>query len=150
MLYKEDIIKTLKAMNLPSQEYWITSGAALVIHGVKETTRDIDLGCTSILIEKFIKEGCKYRLVEDNSRIVEVTDKIELLENWFVDEIIFIKNLPVASLESIKKQKSQLGREKDLIDIKLIDDYIKNNILIKVNVALITSDTSTFKMLNHY
>lgn len=128
MLYKEDIIKTLKAMNLPSTEYWVTSGAALVIHGVKETTRDIDLGCTSRLIEKFIKEGCNYRLVEDNSRIVEVNDKIELLENWFVDEIIFMEDLPVASLESIKKQKSQLGREKDLIDIKLIDAYIKNNI----------------------
>lgn len=131
MLLREDIIQTIKSMNLPSQEYWITSGAALVIHGVKETTRDIDLGCTSILIDKFIKEGCKYRLVEDNSRIVEVTDKIYLLENWFVDEILIIENLPVASLESIKKQKSQLGREKDLVDIKLIDDYIKNNILIK-------------------
>lgn len=128
MLLREDIIQTIKSMNLPSQEYWITSGAALVIHGVKETTRDIDLGCTSILIDKFIKEGCKYRLVEDNSRIVEVTDKIELLENWCVDEILIIESLPVASLESIKKQKSQLGREKDLSDIKLIDDYIKNNI----------------------
>lgn len=128
MLLREDIIQTIKSMNLPSQEYWITSGAALVIHGVKETTRDIDLGCTSILIDKFIKEGFKYRLVEDNSRIVEVTDKIELLENWCVDEILIIESLPVASLESIKKQKSQLGREKDLSDIKLIDDYIKNNI----------------------
>ena len=39
-----------------------------------------------------------------------------------------MENLPVASLESVKKQKSQLGREKDLVDIKLIDDYIKNNI----------------------
>ena len=42
MLHKEDIIKVLRDMNLPLGEYWITSGAGLVIHGVKEATRDID------------------------------------------------------------------------------------------------------------
>ncbi|MDT8715351.1 hypothetical protein IAI10_01505 [Clostridium sp. 19966] len=50
MLYKEDIIKILKDVDLPLNEYWITSGAGLVIHGVKETTRDIDLGCTTNLV----------------------------------------------------------------------------------------------------
>jgi hypothetical protein len=29
-------------------------------------------------------------------------------------------------LESIKKQKGKLGREKDISDIKLIDEYIQN------------------------
>ena len=48
-----------------------------------------------------------------------------MLENWFADKIIFIDGLPVGSLESIKKQKAQLGRAKDIEDIKLIDDYIK-------------------------
>ena len=38
----------------------------------------------------------------------------------------FIDGLPVGSLESIKKQKAELGREKDIKDIKMIDEYIKN------------------------
>jgi hypothetical protein len=121
MLYKEDIIKILKDMDLPLSEYWITSGAALVIHGVKETTNDIDLGCNTSLVEHFIKKRCNYRVVEDNSRIVQVNDTIEILENWFVDEIVFIDGLPVGSLESIRKQKAELGREKDIKDIRLID-----------------------------
>ncbi|WP_425448840.1 hypothetical protein [Dethiothermospora halolimnae] len=123
MLYKKDIIKILKEVDLPLGEYWLTSGAALVIHGVKEATNDIDLGCTTELIEDFIEEGCKYEVVEDGSRIVEVNDKIEILENWFVDKIEFICGLPVGSLESIKKQKSELGREKDIKDIRLIDEF---------------------------
>lgn len=126
MLYKEDIIKILKEMNLPLNQYWITSGAALVIHGVKETTRDIDLGCTTELVEAFLKKGCKYKVVEDNSRIVEVNDNIEILENWFVEKVEFIDELPVGSLKSIKKQKAELGREKDMKDIKLIDEFIKS------------------------
>jgi len=45
---------------------------------------------------------------------------------------VFIDGLPVGSLESIKKQKAQLGREKDIKDIKIIDDYIKNRVNIKI------------------
>lgn len=127
MLYKEEIIRVLKDMDLPLSQYWITSGAALVIHGVKEGTNDIDLGCTTTFAENFIKKGCKYKQADDKSRIIEVNDELELIENWFVDEVVFIDGLPVASLESIKKQKAELGREKDIRDIKLIDEYIKNN-----------------------
>lgn len=126
MIYKENIIKILKDMDLPLSEYWITSGAALVIHGVKKSTNDIDLGCTTNLAEHFLKKGCKYKVVEDNTRIIEVNDTVEILENWFVDEIEFIHGLPVGSLESIKKQKEQLGREKDIKDIRIIDEYITN------------------------
>ncbi|MBW9158583.1 MULTISPECIES: hypothetical protein [Clostridium] len=126
MLYKEDIIKILKSMDLPLSEYWITSGAGLVLHGVKERTNDIDLGCTTRLIEHFLKKGCRYRLAEDNSRIMDINDTIEILENWFVDEIEFIDALPVGSLASIKKQKSELGREKDITDIKMIEEYIES------------------------
>jgi len=126
MLYKEDIIKILKDIDLPLSEYWITSGAGLVIHGVKESTNDIDLGCTTNLIEHFLKKGCKYRVAEDNSRIMEITNTIEILENWFVDEIEFIDGLPIGSLESIKTQKTELGREKDINDIRIIDEYIKS------------------------
>jgi hypothetical protein len=128
MLGREDIIKMIKDMELPLNEYWITSGAGLVIHGVKETTNDIDLGCTTNLVELFLKKGCKYTVEKDNSRIVQINDTIEILENWFVDEIVIIDGLPVGSLESIKKQKAQLGREKDIKDIKIIDDYIKNKV----------------------
>lgn len=127
MLYKTDIIKILKEMNLPLGEYWISSGAGLVMHGVKETTQDIDLGCTTRLVEYFLRKGCKCRTANDNLRIVEVNDKIEILENWLVDKIEFIDGLPVGSLESIRKQKLALGRDKDIKDIKLIDEYIKSN-----------------------
>lgn len=126
MLYKADIVKIIKDMNLPLSEYWITSGAGLVMHGVKETTRDIDLGCITNLVEWFLRKDCKYRVVDDNSRKVEINDKIEILENWLVDKIEIINGLPVGSLESIRKQKSELGREKDINDIKLIDEYTKN------------------------
>ena len=125
MLHKEDIIKTIKAMNLPSNKYWITSGAALVIHDVKADTGDIDLGCTTELFDELLKKGYKYKIADDNTRIMAISESVEILENWFVDEIEIIEDLPIGSLESIKKQKAELGREKDFRDIKLIDEYLK-------------------------
>lgn len=124
MLDRKDIIKIIKEIDLPFDEYWITSGAALVIHGVKKMTHDIDLGGTTNLVEHFIQNGCTFKIVEDNSRIVEVNNHIELLENWIVDDIELIDNLPVATLQSIKKQKFELGREKDIRDIKLIEEFL--------------------------
>ena len=126
MLNKASIIKIIKDMELPLNEYWITSGAALVIHGVKEETTDIDLGCTDNLWEYFLQKGYTYRVEKDNSKIMKINDYVEIVKDWIVDEIEFIDGLPIGSLESIKKQKSKLGREKDIRDIKIIDEFIEN------------------------
>jgi hypothetical protein len=124
MLYKEDIIKIIKDLDLPIKKYWITSGAALVIHGVKENTADIDLGCTTNLWNHFLQKGYTYRVEKDNSRIMIIKDSVEIIKDWFVDEIEFINGLPIGSLASIKTQKSKLGLEKDIKDIMLIDEFI--------------------------
>lgn len=126
MLDKIDIITILKDANLPINEYWITSGAGMVLHGVKKNTRDIDLGCTTALIELLLKDGYVCKLASDHTRTVTIGNYIEVFENWWVDEQIIVDDLPLATLESIKKQKKALGRDKDLLDIKSIDDFILN------------------------
>ncbi len=124
MLTKTDIIAILREQAFPANEYWITSGAGLVLHGVKETTRDIDLGCTTALMDTLLREGYTYKLASDDTRTVTIGNHIELFENWRVEEIIYLHELPLAALESIRKQKEALGREKDFMDIKLIDDFL--------------------------
>lgn len=44
MLNKEEIICLLKEAEFDINEYWVTSGAAMVLYGIKDMTRDIDLG----------------------------------------------------------------------------------------------------------
>lgn len=102
----------------------MTSGAALVLHGVKETAGDIDLGCTTALADRFAAAGCRYRVAADQRRIVEIHPSVELIENWWVQQIQWIEGLPVASLADIRRQKLELGRDKDLRDIALIDAFV--------------------------
>lgn len=125
MLDKNDVIDLMKQLNLPQNEYWITAGAGLVMHNIKETTRDIDIGCSTALTNHFIEQGCKFEFDHDGTRIVKVNETIEAFENWAVDQIEIINGISVASILSIRKQKERLGREKDLQDIKKIDEFLK-------------------------
>ncbi|GAA0123327.1 MAG: hypothetical protein KID00_03275 [Clostridium argentinense] len=125
MLKKEDIKTALEDLNFPKEHYWVLAGASLVMHGVKGETRDIDLGCSKFLFEQLIKEGHRPIVLNNSSRFIRVNEEVEIFEEWNVDNIELINDLPVGSLESIRKHKIELGREKDLKDIQLIDKFLK-------------------------
>lgn len=127
MLNKQDIIKILKKLNLPKREYWVAAGSALVMHDIKKETRDIDLGCTTYLIDTLISKGHTPIVEDDNTRIIKINGDIEIFENWNVDKIEYIDKIPVGTIESIKMQKLESGREKDLNDIKLIDKFMSKS-----------------------
>lgn len=126
MLNKNDIVRIMNEFGLPKENYWIVTGAGLVMHGVKSQTKDIDLGCTTKLCDSLIYRGYDAQVLEDGLRLIKIGDNIEIFENWFVDSIVELDGLPVATLESIKKQKIELGREKDLKDIDLINKHLEN------------------------
>ena len=52
MLSKEEIRCLLKDAAFDRDEYWVTSGAAMVLYGIKELTPDIDLGCTAPMADR--------------------------------------------------------------------------------------------------
>lgn len=126
LLHREDILRLLKELDFLGDGCWLTSGAALVLYGVKEATRDIDLICTAELADQLEQRGFPVRKDGlDGTRIFQINDKVEVLENWQTDEVIELEGLKIASLLSIRKQKEALGREKDLADIRLIDCFLE-------------------------
>jgi hypothetical protein len=126
LLTRIEIINKVANESFPKTDYWVTSGAGLVLHGVKQETRDIDIGCTSELADLLIQNGAKWNRLGDGTRRIETNSGIELFENWFVDEIIEIEGIRVATLESIRKQKAKLNRTKDWEDIALIDRFLES------------------------
>lgn len=126
VLHREDILRLLKELDFLGDGCWLTSGAALVLYGVKEATRDIDLICTTELADQLEQRGFPFRKDGlDGTRIFQINDKVEVLEDWQTDEVIELEGLKIASLLSIRKQKEALGREKDLADIRLIDCFLE-------------------------
>ena len=68
MLNREEIIHFLKEAAFDSNEYWVTSGAAMVLYGMKDVTRDIDLGCTSHMADELENKGHCAEILRDGSR----------------------------------------------------------------------------------
>ena len=127
MLRKEDVIRLLKQLPFDESEYWVASGAALVLCGVREETRDIDLGCTSAPNERLVREGYAENRFPDGSRRIIYSDEIEIFENRIEGETVMTEGFPAVSLDGIIRMKEKLGREKDLKDIALIKEFMKKS-----------------------
>ena len=123
VLDRAALLSKLKALPLPQDAYWVTAGAGLVLHGLREFTHDLDLGCTQALAADFIRRGCPIRW-EQGRRVVDIGGGVELLEGWVPEEAVELDGFPVASLQSIRTLKEELGREKDKEDIRRIDEAL--------------------------
>lgn len=137
MLDKE--IGQLKKIGLPIDEFVIVSSGALAIRGIREA-KDLDVIVTNSLWNKLtatyqteVENGVE-RIKFDNSNIEILNPAQSIFGNSGVVSVeeIFEKadifgGIKFINLNHLKKIKLKLGREKDLKDIELIDEYLKNN-----------------------
>lgn len=123
---KQKIIEILKQLPFSKEDYWLVTGAALVLYNIREETSDIDIGCTTDLINKLINQGYEYKILNDNTKYIKYNQNIDIYENWLFDKVDYIDEIPVISIKGLIEMKNKLGRSKDLEDIKLIYNYLKN------------------------
>lgn len=122
---KIELIKRLEKLNLPKEEYWLITGGAMVLYGIKNETNDIDLGCSEKLADELEELGYKTTRMLDGTRKIELEEDIEIFENWLYDKVEIFGNIPVISLNGLVTMKKELGREKDKLDIKRIEEFIR-------------------------
>ena len=128
---KAEIIEKMNGLTFGADKYWVVAGAAMVLHGIKPETADIDLGCTKELADRLEKEGNLHKVTEDGNRWFKIGDGIDVFENWLYDRVEMINDVPVISLNGLIEMKKRLGREKDLRDIALIEGFLPKMVLIK-------------------
>lgn len=121
-------------LGLPKEEYWIVAGGAMVLHGIKKETRDIDLGCSRKLADRLEANGHLPERMADGSRRFVINSEIEVFEKWLFDRVEYIDGIPTISLLGLIMMKQSLGREKilqisprskNLSDVKTKTDYIR-------------------------
>lgn len=120
MLDKKQIIARLEELHLDDTKYWLITGGALVLYGLREQTSDIDLGCTSDLADLLQQEGFPVERMPDGTRKIVVAEDVEIFENWLEDKVGRFEGVPVISIRGLIEMKRALGREKDFRDIQLI------------------------------
>lgn len=121
---KADIVKQLNALGFNQADYWVITGSAMVLYGLREQTHDIDLGCTTALADRLEAQGTPVEYQADGSRKLTIGGDVELFENWLFDTVQLLDGIPVISLKGLSEMKTRLGREKDLRDLRLISDFL--------------------------
>lgn len=119
MLDRRAILSKIAALGWETTDYWLITGAAMVLHGAKDVTHDIDMGVTTALADRLIRAGASWS-GEPGARRIELDGDVELFENWRAGEIEMLDGVPALSLEGIVEMKTALGRPKDKRDVALI------------------------------
>ena len=127
MFDKQSLSQRLKELSFPEKEYWVVAGGAMVLHGLRPQTHDIDLGCSTLLADKLEQQGYCVSHCEDGTRKIVYSEDIEIFENWIEDKVEIINGVPVVSVDGLIQMKKKLGRDKDLADIALIEKARKTN-----------------------
>lgn len=121
MFDKFSLLQRLQELPFPEKEYWVVAGGAMVLHGFRSQTHDIDLGCTTRLADKLERLGYTVFRCEDGTRKILYSDDVEFFENWIAGTVEIISGIPVVCVEGLIQMKRNLGREKDLADIDQIE-----------------------------
>ena len=104
----------------------------MAIHGIRES-QDIDLIVTSNLYDKLLLLG--WREEGSGSNIHCSKGNFDAFNNWdfnnyypnperLIQEAEIVDGVAVVQLSEVIKWKKAFGRHKDLVDIKLIQNYL--------------------------
>lgn len=119
----EDIRRRLAELALDTNEYRINAGGAMVLHGLREETHDLDIWCTKKLGDA-LAQRCEPQMLPDGARRFVPAPDVEIYENMLPGETVFLNGIPVAPLEDVLALKRQLNREKDRRDIAVLEAAI--------------------------
>lgn len=127
---KIELLNLLKELNFPKDEYYVLSGASLVLRGIRKEANDLDL-CISEELFNEIKD--KYNLAEGNKNecgFYKINDNLEIVVNKKEDFKMEIgEKYNLEDLQTILDFKIKRNKPKDQKDIENIKKYLeKNNI----------------------
>lgn len=121
MFDQSSLLQQLQALPFSHKEYWVVAGGAMVLHGFRPQTQDIDLGCSTLLADELEQQGYAVSRCEDGSRKIRYSENVEIFENWIEGTVERISGVPVVCADGLIQMKRKLGREKDLADIAVIE-----------------------------
>lgn len=120
---KIELLNLLETLTFPKDEYYVLSGASLVLRDIKEEAKDLDLCISDELFEQ-IKE--KYNLTDgmkNECGFYKINDNLEIVVNKKEDfkmEIGERNNLEdLQTILNFKLKRNLLKDKKDIENIKI-------------------------------
>lgn len=122
-----DFKNKIAELQLPENSYIVVGSGILSALGIRESS-DIDLVVSDDVFQSFGEAGWKQGLWGDDP--VFQKDIFDVCNVWYgktVEDLLHhaqvVDGVPYLSLDDVYEWKRQKGREKDLRDMELIDEY---------------------------
>lgn len=131
------IIETVRALDLPSDQYAVFGSGLMDVLGIRKSN-DIDLVVTKDLFQELLMSD-EWREVVYSDGLPGLKHRTENIELFYESKMPFcsqaeieekirraivIDDVKFVQLSDILAWKKALGREKDIEDVKIIEDYI--------------------------
>lgn len=125
------LLEELKSFNLPTDQFAVTSSGTLAVRNLREAN-DLDVIVSEELWQELIKN---YTPAMDGEMESIDVGNIQFLHkgSWFtgdnekmINEADTIEGIRYVKLTEIKARKTGRDREKDIRDVKLIDEYLSS------------------------
>jgi hypothetical protein len=127
-------LNKLKGLGYPLNEMLIVGSGTMSLYGLKDNN-DIDLWVTKKVYDRMLKN----RRFSSNGKMLETKDKLIEADHRFIcvkqPVEYYLKNAEVVngfyfmSLQAVLEWKKCMGRPKDKDHIKMIEKYLKTNIV---------------------
>ncbi|HEY1646197.1 MAG TPA: hypothetical protein VGF75_07620 [Candidatus Saccharimonadales bacterium] len=148
-----EIVAKVKSLKLPKGSYIVFGSCPMAVANIREAN-DVDLLVSNIALDIIKKDGWK-QVSKGKDDKPYTKDLFEAHTSWsfssykptlkhllatanFIDGILF------ASLEEVRKWKEASGRPKDLVDVKLIDSYLANDLKTKGKATITICSSANF------
>lgn len=123
----EQYFSFLKKEGLKAEDVTIGAGGAMIMHGLREETRDIDTDIPDDVFAEIRTRGLPEKEIRPGVFVISYNEVIDLHRKEDFDETEMIDGVCVSTLESILALKRMLNREKDQADIAKIEEAIASS-----------------------
>lgn len=114
----------LKQEGLEACQVTVGAGGAMIMHGLREETHDIDIDVPDDVFAAMRTRGLPEKEIRPGVYLVVYDDFIDLHRKEAFDTTQMIDGVCVSTLESILALKRMLNREKDQPDIEKIEKVL--------------------------
>ncbi len=130
----KDLIEAIERLHLKPEDYIVVSSGVLGALEIREVD-DIDLVVSASVFRNYESSGQWTKRQYEDGNVYLLKDLYEVGTEWDsengkpnLEELkkdqVMLYNIPFASLERLKQWKIKYGREKDIVDVKLIEAYL--------------------------
>ena len=119
---KQEILLLIDSMNISKDDFVVLSTSALVIRGIVDEARDLDIAVSKSGLQQLKKQ---YKIIPKNEEWFVVSEKIECIVDDMVGKKEFFGGYYLQDIKNYLKYLKQSKKEKDKKRIPLVEAYIK-------------------------